>query len=294
MPSLLTASNLSYGAEIIQVCDDAYFRLITGASTSSDAAQTQVNEFVAAHQLIDQISVQELKSNFSASLENLTLQVISSISNVRYKKTVNLHAPLGKSFQTIISKQQNMVGYPLHNIAATDGDGDFVNCMITSGNFDKDQDGRNAFALTNLGELTIMDPHDVNELTGHTIRLLIRLDDGRGQYSTLEGLVSIQENTPMGASPVTSSWFESPWFGTFFVSKDGWIYHLTLGWLYYKTDGLGGYWFWDDSWSSWWWSTHETFPWIYRDDTKTWVYIYNDAGNVMLYDQESMKWRRRK
>ena len=294
MPSLLTASNLSYGAEIIQVCDDAYFRLITGASTSSDAAQTQVNEFVAAHQLIDQISVQELKSNFSASLENLTLQVISSISNVRYKKTVNLHAPLGKSFQTIISKQQNMVGYPLHNIAATDGDGDFVNCMITSGNFDKDQDGRNAFALTNLGELTIMDPHDVNELTGHTIRLLIRLDDGRGQYSTLEGLVSIQENTPMGASPVTSSWFESPWFGTFFVSKDGWIYHLPLGWLYYKTDGLGGYWFWDDSWSSWWWSTHETFPWIYRDDTKTWVYIYDDAGNVMLYDQESMKWRRRK
>jgi len=98
----------------------------------------------------------------------------------------------------------------------------------------------------------------------------------------------------MGASPVTSSWFESPWFGTFFVSKDGWIYHLPLGWLYYKTDGLGGYWFWDDSWSSWWWSTHETFPWIYRDDTKTWVYIYDDAGNVMLYDQESMKWRRRK
>ncbi len=294
MPALLTASNLSDGSEIIQACDDAYFRLINGAATSNDAAQLQINELTALSQLIDQVATQELQTGTFASLESLALQVVTSMSTVRYRKSINLYAPEANSFESFLRREQWQPEYLIHKISPLDGDGDWINTLMLSGNFDRNRDGRSAFRLSTSGSLSIYDPQDIQAIAGQTIRLEIRLDDGRGKHSTIEGVISVEENTPMGSKQLGHSWFESLWFGTFFLSNESWIYHLSLDWLYYKSDSLGGYWLWDDAWSTWWWTSQEHFPWIYRDDTKSWVYIYNDAGKVMLYDQESLKWRRRK
>ena len=94
-------------------------------------------------------------------------------------------------------------------------------------------------------------------------------------------------------STVNGDWYDSTWFGPFFDSEDGWIYHPDFEWLYVSSEGNENgsetYWFYSPS-HGWLWTSSEYFnvddsensflysntysSWLYHDPSKG-FYIYN-------------------
>ena len=242
----------------MEAADRAYINMLADAEGFGDPVDYQVERFIALHSTIDSVIIREiielapLGSFYSELADNIGFQLSSS----RYRREKNLFAPVGSDFRRSWQEDDFKLGGCIAEIITTDEDGDFVYLSLVSGNFDSDADGVPALKLSNDGKLCVQDTDDIDMVSGKTMRLLIRLEDGRGKQSFIEGILDFSNKTRFASRRINNTtWFESPWMGTFFAGDNGWIYHLSLGWLWGKPDQSGGYWFWDDAWSSWWWCT---------------------------------------
>jgi hypothetical protein len=287
----ITQTQIESAAEIISELDNTWHRLLIASSWDEPIEQS--NFFISTQSNFDEMVIQKLNTEAGLSMIDLSEEIISFLSNVAYPGSDNRSRPVGTNFRRSLSAELWFNGQCIENVWAHDADGDFVNKILISGNFDKDQDGQPAFRLSNKGKLCINDVDDIKLVAGQALRLLVRLDDGRGKYSEIEGFIEIPELTPLNSTALLASWYDSEWIGTFFDAGGQWLYHNPIGWLFYKTDQKGGYWFWDDTWQTWWWTTPEAFPWIYRDDEKEWSYIYIDRENIRIFDRRRKQWRHR-
>jgi hypothetical protein len=79
-------------------------------------------------------------------------------------------------------------------------------------------------------------------------------------------------------------WRTSTWLGTYLPNRENdWIYHLGLGWLYVKPDGLEGFWFWMPE-EKWLWSKEDVWPFLWSDSSGGWIYPIYSLGNRYFYD----------
>ncbi len=288
----VTSSQLEYMGEIMAEADDAWLRLYHGGDF--DSTENRIAEFVENQAFIHERVIQRIATDISSDMTDMTNQIVADLVTIQYPGSENRSWPRGENFRRSLQNETWVDGYCIQNVFAFDADGDYVRKYLISGNFDFDLDGRPAFKLSESGKLCVEDADDLIPVAGQSIRLVVRLDDGRGKYSEVEGIIEIAESTPMQASQVADSWYDSEWFGYFYLGGQNWIYHLKLGWLHYAPDGSGGYWIWDDLWESWWWSNPDVFPWIYRDDQEEWSYIYIDNKTIRTYDGKQKLWRRRR
>ena len=96
-----------------------------------------------------------------------------------------------------------------------------------------------------------------------------------------------------------TSWYSSSWFGDFYPGQDGWLYHLTLGWLYLHPSGENGFWIWDSYYDTWWWSSKDQniFPYFYLHNSggnkPGWGKFENLDSKTRVYEYFNEAWKER-
>jgi hypothetical protein len=118
----------------------------------------------------------------------------------------------------------------------------------------------------------------------------IDIDNGSPPHQ-LNGLSETPEtlSQSLTTSEIFDSWFQSEWFGIFFDSNDGWIYHSKLSWLY-ATAQNEGIWIWADG-KDWLWTSEDSFPHLYSDNTKDWIYLsISEQDLTKAYNFSNESW----
>ena len=112
---------------------------------------------------------------------------------------------------------------------------------------------------------------------------------GLGLGSIKQVKILVQEPTWWG-SIISSQgdWKASNWFGSFMVTKAGWIYHERLGWAYASATPDDGVWLWSALWG-WSWTKEKTFPYHYCWQSSSWKYwIFYDKASFFTLDSSTL------
>lgn len=83
-------------------------------------------------------------------------------------------------------------------------------------------------------------------------------------------------------------WYTSDWFGGFYKSKPGWVYHLDFGWLFYSDYTPNSSWCWHPVFS-WFWVSETTYPYVLLEDF-SWSFIQKENNQILAYDFVADKW----
>jgi hypothetical protein len=99
----------------------------------------------------------------------------------------------------------------------------------------------------------------------------------------------LSASTKLLVTDLDSGWFFSDWFGLFFDSGSGWIYHEYLEWIYWG-NSTNGSWIWADG-KDWLWTAEDSFPYLYSDNTKDWIYLsFSEQDLTKAYDFSNESW----
>ena len=80
------------------------------------------------------------------------------------------------------------------------------------------------------------------------------------------------------------SWWQSPWWGSFYQSATGWFFHAEMGWIFPVSGDSGSVWLWKND-MGWLWTKGGLFPFLYRFDSTNWLYFFGDFnGEAVYYD----------
>ena len=87
-------------------------------------------------------------------------------------------------------------------------------------------------------------------------------------------------------------WYTSKWFGAYYDSTEGWIFHEFLGWIYTLGSTGNGVWFWHVN-IGWFWTVEETYPYIYSDLKNNWLFldIQSEGEQKRYYDFSIQSWQ---
>ena len=106
--------------------------------------------------------------------------------------------------------------------------------------------------------------------------------DGNTRNATAPTIGAFESATSLWQNAIATGngWdYLSP-FGAFNPNSSGWIYHLTLGWLYPVGTSTDSIWFYDPQWDGqggWWWTSSSLFPWLYSVTEGEWLYYDAEA-----------------
>jgi len=202
----------------------------------------------------------------------------------------NRFSPVGQDFELWLDHEDYEIGEILISVSAQDGDNDPVALNIESGNPDLDADNLSMFSLTTMGDLQLLDPDEVSIAAGSSIQLLISISDQKGRSSLVNGVITVAPRIILESKNLSNDWFESPWFGTIFATRQNWLYHQPLGWVYLHSTDPQGIWLWDNLKSYWIWTSKDVYPWFYSYNSNNWLYHKLDDGEVKVFDQASNSW----
>ena len=101
-----------------------------------------------------------------------------------------------------------------------------------------------------------------------------------------------------GASSLGSDWYDSSWFGMFYMSSDSsnWVYSWRLGWVYVAPSSTpSAAWFYSDKLKAWLWSGSGLNGFYYHSSSsrKAWTYLLPaeaDASGAWLYYFDTKQW----
>ena len=87
------------------------------------------------------------------------------------------------------------------------------------------------------------------------------------------------------------NWYNSSWFGDFFQSSNGWIFHPHLGWLYPTASSEPeSCWMYGENFG-WIWLDSYYFPMFYSDVRSNWIYYYRDYTTApAFWDYQTGGW----
>ena len=257
------------------------------------------------------LDLSTLQNNADLStLQGLAEQILS----------VNNFGPEGKSFKGALGKSSFQMGEALLQLDISDADGDAVSVSLVDENDALDVDGDNLAPLgvNSSYQIVVLDASDLQTLLNEnvTLTLLLKLDDGNGKTTLIQGVITKSdsfENTGDATQRVNindyslldavqnqeTSWYSSSWFGDFYPGQDGWLYHLTLGWLYLHPSGENGFWIWDSYYDTWWWSSKDQniFPYFYLHNSggnkPGWGKFENLDSKTRVYEYFNEAWKER-
>ena len=79
-----------------------------------------------------------------------------------------------------------------------------------------------------------------------------------------------------GSQNISSNWWQSDWFGTYWDVNGTWLYHTTLGWLHIpnpQQNESESIWVWIDKLDAWCWTGNQMYPHVYHDQLNAWTWI---------------------
>ncbi len=90
------------------------------------------------------------------------------------------------------------------------------------------------------------------------------------------------------AIPGSNNWNQSNWLGYFYLpartdTRNFWMYHAHLGWVYLSSSSPSDVWLFRESSQAWLWTKKSTFPYLYDKTAKAWLYL-TDSGSLMQWD----------
>jgi hypothetical protein len=83
-------------------------------------------------------------------------------------------------------------------------------------------------------------------------------------------------------------WKNSNWFGNYFESDDGWMYHQYHGWVFPITKQSSSLWMWSPA-QKWLWTSPKLYPHIFRHKDGDWLYFIKQAFPRKAYYNQSSK-----
>jgi hypothetical protein len=120
--------------------------------------------------------------------------------------------------------------------------------------------------------------------------------------SALQGTVSPEQpNSPEEDIKATSSgwdnaqshdggWRSMEWFGNYYESSAGWIYHESLEWLYRPESGFSSVWLWHSE-LGWLWTSEGVFPFLYLNNWQSWLWMREGTDeSIYLFDKSKGEW----
>ncbi len=111
-------------------------------------------------------------------------------------------------------------------------------------------------------------------------------EDGVGSNENSESNSSSSIWTDDNTQSLDAGWSRSSWFGDFYGKDQGWIYHLTHGWLYLQGTDESGFWVHDETFG-WLYTGKDVYPFFYRDSTSTWLYDQSSSSERKFWDYAS-------
>jgi len=123
------------------------------------------------------------------------------------------------------------------------------------------------------------------------------LDDfgsGSGTTNTFDNVPTFEHSVSVPFKVTeysgTQNWYNSSWFGDFFQSSNGWIFHPDLGWLYpVVSNDQESCWMYAEDFG-WIWVDSYYFPLFYSDVRSNWIYYYYYAPGPVFWDYEENGW----
>jgi len=85
-----------------------------------------------------------------------------------------------------------------------------------------------------------------------------------------------------------AGWKNSNWFGNYFESDGGWMYHQYHGWLFPITKESSSLWMWSPA-QKWLWTNPKLYPHIFRHKDGDWLYFIKQAFPRKAYFNQSSK-----
>ena len=83
------------------------------------------------------------------------------------------------------------------------------------------------------------------------------------------------------STSVDDNWKNLDWFGYYYQTDGGWIYHEYFGWVYPAGNGSYDNWLWFPE-RGWIWTCKELFPYMWSDRDQTWLWY--DRRQNLFYD----------
>jgi hypothetical protein len=103
-----------------------------------------------------------------------------------------------------------------------------------------------------------------------------------------EHSVELSSSTSFAVSKIAKDWFSAHWFGEFYDTGSGWIYHYDLGWIYSENSDGHGDWYWSDK-KGWIWTNENIYPYFFSDSTDDWIFF--DSEKSKAYNFQNKEWK---
>ena len=85
-------------------------------------------------------------------------------------------------------------------------------------------------------------------------------------------------------------WRSMEWFGNYYESSSGWVYHESLEWLYRPENGPSSVWLWHPE-LGWLWTSEGVFPFLYLNNWNSWLWMKKGADkSIYLFDKLKGEW----
>ena len=84
-------------------------------------------------------------------------------------------------------------------------------------------------------------------------------------------------------------WYRSKWFGDFYGTSNGWLYHLHHGWLYLEGKNQYDFWIYDQS-LGWMYTGKNIYPYLFRHYILTWIYDQSSSSKRIFWNSNSSEY----
>ena len=108
----------------------------------------------------------------------------------------------------------------------------------------------------------------------------IKFLDSMNKDFEIEEKTNVTANFPLYSKE--PQWYESTWFGNYYDSTKGWLYHDYLGWVYTEGSSTSGHWLWHEN-LGWFWTRQGVYPYLYSTYESDWLYLNLAALNPKKY-----------
>ena len=85
-------------------------------------------------------------------------------------------------------------------------------------------------------------------------------------------------------------WQSMEWFGNYYESSSGWIYHENLEWVYRSESEFSSVWLWHPE-LGWLWTSKGVFPFLYLHNWTSWLWMREGTDkSIYLFDKSKGEW----
>ena len=78
-------------------------------------------------------------------------------------------------------------------------------------------------------------------------------------------------------SDIGGGWHSLDWFGYYYATTAGWLYHLNHGWIYPVVTSFESVWFYSPT-HDWLWTTRSAYPWTWFHTGQSWKYYISSTN----------------